>query len=118
VAKEASDIVILDDNFKSVFRATQWGRNIIDNVRKFITFQMTVNLSAMAFILIGGATLGDSPFNVIQLLWINMVMDILAALALSTEPPHPTELSPRKTTKNLKIVVSSMWRAILGQAAY
>lgn len=92
VAKESSDIVILDDNFKSVFRATQWGRNIYDNVRKFIVFQMTVNISALLVVFLSGATLGDSPFNVIQLLWVNMVMDTLAAIALATEPPHPTEL--------------------------
>lgn len=65
VAKESSDIILLDDNFKSVFRAAQWGRNIYDNVRKFITFQMTVNISAMFIIFLGGATLGDSPFSVI-----------------------------------------------------
>lgn len=65
VAKESSDIILLDDNFKSVFRACQWGRNIYDNVRKFITFQMTVNLSALYLVFLSGATLGDTPFNVI-----------------------------------------------------
>lgn len=93
VAKESSDIVLLDDNFKSVFRACQWGRNIYDNVRKFIQFQMTVNVSALAIILIGVITLGSSPFQVVQLLWMNMVMDTLAAIALATEPPHPSELN-------------------------
>lgn len=92
VAKEASDIVLLDDNFKSVFRAAQYGRNINDNVRKFIQFQLTINLVALTMIFLGGITIGDSPFNVIQLLWMNMVMDTLAAIALATEPPHPTEL--------------------------
>lgn len=64
-AKDSSDIILLDDNFKSVFRACQWGRNIYDNVRKFITFQMTVNISALYIVFIGGATLGDACFNVI-----------------------------------------------------
>lgn len=79
---------------------------------------MTVNISVMTLILIGGATLGDSPLNVIQLLWVNMVMDTLAALALATEPPHPTELPARKLTKQTRIVVNSMWRAIIGQSIY
>lgn len=103
-AKDSSDIILLDDNFKLVFRASQWGRNITDNVRKFITFQMTVNLSVLYIILISGATLGDTPFNVIQLLWINMVMDTLAALALATEHPHPTELKEKREKKSDRVV--------------
>jgi P-type E1-E2 ATPase len=63
-AKEAADIVILDDNFNSVFRATQWGRNIIDNIRKFIQFQFTVNIVVMSMVLLSGMTLGFSPFSV------------------------------------------------------
>jgi Ca2+ transporting ATPase len=92
VAKESADIILLDDNFRSVFRACQWGRVIYDNVRKFIQFQMTVSISTLFIVFLSGVTLGDTPFNVIQLLWVNMVMDTLAAIALSTEPPHPTEL--------------------------
>ena len=61
-----------------------------------------------------GATLGDTPFSVIQLLWINMVMDTLAAIALSTEPPHPTELGQQSVASNNKVVVPQMWRQILG----
>lgn len=104
VAKESSDIVLLDDNFKSVFRACQWGRNIYDNVRKFIQFQMTVNVSALAIILLGVITLGSSPFQVVQLLWMNMVMDTLAAIALATEPPHPTDLNKQRIKKHDRVV--------------
>lgn len=65
VAKDAADIIILDDNFKSVFRACQYGRNIYDNIRKFIQFQMTVSISCIVIVLLSGATMGESPFNVI-----------------------------------------------------
>lgn len=92
VAKDASDIIILDDNFISVFRSVQYGRNIYDNIRKFFQFQMVVNVVCVFIVLISGITLGESPFNVIQLLWINLIMDTLGAIALSTERPHPTEL--------------------------
>lgn len=114
VAKEASDIVILDDNFTSVFRATQWGRSIYDNIRKFIQFQLTINIVVLLIVFLGGTTLGSSPFAVIQLLWINMVMDTLAALSLATEPPHPTELKKEKEKKSNTIITSVMWRNIFG----
>ena len=118
VAKEASDIVLLDDNFKSVFRATQWGRNITDNVRKFIQFQLTINLTCLSVVFISGITIGDSPFNVIQLLWMNMVMDTLAAISLATEPPHPTELKQTRVKKHDKVFMPEMWRAIIAQYIY
>lgn len=118
VAKEASDIVILDDNFCSVFKAAQWGRSIYDNIRKFIQFQLTVNIVAVLLVFFGGATLGQSPLNVIQLLWINIVMDTLAALALATEPPHPTELKKERVRKHDKIIMPVMLRNVFGQALY
>jgi len=65
LAKEASDIVILDDNFNSVFKAAQWGRSIFDNIKKFIQFQLTVNIVCLCIVFLGGATLGESPFSVI-----------------------------------------------------
>jgi len=79
---------------------------------------MTVNISALSIIFISGITVGDSPFNVIQLLWINMVMDTLAALALATEPPHPSELKQNRIKKHDKVFMPEMWRAIFGQAIY
>lgn len=75
---------------------------------------MTVNISAMFIIFLGGATLGDSPFSVIQMLWMNMVMDTLAAIALATEPPHPTELHKSRIKKHDRVILNSMWRTILG----
>lgn len=96
VAKDAADIIIMDDNFKSVFRATQWGRNVLDNIRKFLQFQLTINIVCLSLVILGGATLGNSPFSVIQLLWVNMIMDTLAAISLATEPPHPTNFKQEK----------------------
>jgi len=110
--------VLLDDNFKSVFRSAQWGRNIYDNVRKFIQFQLTVAISTLAIVFISGLTLGESPFNVIQLLWINMVMDSLAAIGLATEPPHPDKLKDKRVRKHDRIFTMEMWRNILGQVVF
>lgn len=118
VAKEASDIIILDDNFNSVFKATKWGRNILDNIRKFIQFQMVLNIVCLVIVFLGGATLGNPPFSVIQLLWINMLMDTLAAISLATEPPHPVSMKLEKQKKTDKIILPVMWRNILSQVAY
>lgn len=118
VAKDSSDIIILDDNFNSVFRATQWGRNILDNIRKFIQFQLAVNVVCLVFVLISGATLGNPAFSVIQLLWINMIMDTLAAISLATEPPHTSAMKLEKQKKSDKLILPVMWRNIIGQVGY
>lgn len=99
VAKEASDIVILDDNFKSITKAILYGRTIFKSIRKFIIFQLTVNLCAVSLSIIGPFIGVDTPVTVIQMLWINMVMDTLAGLAFSFEPPlleYMTELPKKK----------------------
>jgi Ca2+ transporting ATPase len=114
VAKDSAHIVILDDNFNSVFRATQWGKNVLDSIRKFVQFQMTVNIVCLVITFIGGTTLGDSPFSVIQILWINMIMDTLAAVSLATEPPLSNSMSIAKQKKDEKIIIPVMWRNILG----
>jgi Ca2+ transporting ATPase len=87
VAKEASGIILLDDNFKSIVTAMKWGRNIFDCIRKFLQFQLTVNFVALVMAFVGGAVLRESPLNAIQMLWVNLIMDTLASLALATEPP-------------------------------
>ena len=92
VAKDSSDLVILDNDFASIHRSIKWGRAIFDNVRKFIQFQLTINISLCSIVLITGATLGQSPFKVIHLLWANLVMDILGAIAIGTEPPKKEEV--------------------------
>ena len=121
VAKDAASIIILDDNFNSVYNAVLWGRNILQNVRKFLQFQLCVNIVCVSFVFIGGATLGNSPFSVTQLLWVNMIMDTFAAIAIATEPPSKEfkDLNlDDKSSKFDKIIQPVMWRNILVQAAY
>jgi Ca2+-transporting ATPase len=86
VAKDNSDLVILDNNFISIYKSVQWGRTIFENVRKFLQFQLTINLVICFITILGGATLGHTPLNVIQMLWTNLIMDILGAIAIGTEP--------------------------------
>jgi len=118
-ARDSSDLIILDDNFESVFTAAKWGRNIFNNVRKFIQFQLTVNISCILIVLIGSASLGMSPFSAMQLLWINLIMDVLAAIALATEAPHPTELGPRaRSSGDARQILPVMYRAIYSQVLY
>ena len=90
VAKEASDIILLDDNFASIITAIRWGRNIFSNVRKFLLFQMTINIVAVSIVSIASIALPSHspPLNSIEMLWLNLIMDTLAALALATEPPN------------------------------
>lgn len=96
VAQASSDIIITDDDYTSTKNALKWGRNLYDNIRKFVQFQMTVNITCLVFVIFCGVTVGHSPFTVFQLLWINLIMDVLAAIALATEAPHPTKLKKEK----------------------
>jgi magnesium-transporting ATPase (P-type) len=88
VAQQAADIVILDDNFQSIVAAVKWGRNVYDNICKFLQFQLTVNITACTIAVVGAAILTSSPLRVIQLLWVNLIMDSFASLALATEDPN------------------------------
>jgi len=90
VAKDSADMILTDDNFEATMMAVMWGRNIYQNVRKFIQFQVTVNITSLLIVLIGSATKGESPLSVVQLLWVNLIMDTLAAIALGSERPHPS----------------------------
>lgn len=118
VAKEAADIILLDDNFKTIVTAIMWGRNIYCSVRKFLQFQLTVNVVAMFIAFIGGVVLGESPLTTVQLLWVNLIMDTFAALALATEPPRPELLDEEPHGRDDNIVTSVMWRNVIGQALY
>jgi Ca2+-transporting ATPase len=97
VAKEASDIIILDDSFGSIENAVMWGRSLYQNIQKFILFQLTINVAACGIALLGPFVGIDLPLTVIQLLWVNLIMDTFAALALATEPPNEEvmEVPPR-----------------------
>lgn len=96
VAKNACHIVLLDDNFCSILTAVEYGRNIFDSVRKFLQFQMTINIVACFMMLFGSCVFGDSLFTTIQMLWVNLIMDSFAALALATEPPNTVDLLGRQ----------------------
>lgn len=104
VAKEASDIVILDDNFLSISKAILYGRTIFKSIRKFIIFQLTVNLCAVSLSIIGPFIGVDSPITVIQMLWVNMVMDTLAGLAFSYEPPRLSYMNEFPNKKDVSII--------------
>ena len=95
VAKGAADIILLDDNFASIVQACMWGRNIYDNIRRFLQFQLTVNVVALISAFFGSCILTESPLQAIHLLWVNLIMDSLASLALATEPPVKEKLLNR-----------------------
>jgi len=120
VAKESSDLVILDNDFVSIHRSIKWGRTLFDNVRKFLQFQLTINLTVCLLVLISCATLGRSPLNVIQLLWTNLIMDVLAAIALGTEPKSKemVQTEASRVSKKTRLIEPYMWRYIVGQSAY
>ena len=88
VAKEASDIVLLDDSFASIVAAVRWGRALYENIQRFVLFQLTINVAALGVALLGPFLGLDLPLTVMQMLWVNLIMDTFAALALATEPPH------------------------------
>ena len=116
VAKNACDIQLMDDNFCSILTAVRFGRNIYDNIRKFLQFQLTVNVVAMFLVFAGACLFGEEPLTAVQLLWVNIIMDTFAALALATEPPAADVLDRQPSKKSDVIVNSVMWRNILGQA--
>lgn len=118
VAKDHADIIFMDDNFSSIFNAVKWGRNIFENCRKFIMFQLTVNISCIFIVFISCLTIGSSPFTVVQLLWINLIMDVLAAIALATEAPLSDELRIDRVKKSDNFVLPVMWRSIFSQVLY
>lgn len=90
VVKNKADLILTDDDFEANIKAIMWGRNIYYNVSRFLQYQMTVNVACLLTVIIGGIILTDSPFPATQLLWINLIMDTFAAIALSTEPPIKT----------------------------
>lgn len=118
VAKQAADIILLDDNFGSIVTSIKWGRNVYDSVKKFLQFQLTITLVAMFLALVGGTFIGDSPITSIQMLWVNLIQDTFAALALATEPPKEDIIKGKPHSKTESILTDVMWRNILGQAFF
>lgn len=118
VAKDASDMILMKDNFESTLKTVMWGRNILSNVKRFIQFQVSVNITTLAVVLIGIIILGESPFATIHLLWINMIMDTFAALALATEAPMPSIILSPPSKKGENILTPAIWRQIYGVSLY
>ena len=118
VAKDASDIILMDDNFTSIVKAVKWGRNVYDSIAKFLQFQLTVNVVAITVAIIGAFALQASPLTAVQLLWVNLIMDSFASLALATEPPTDSLLERRPYGRNKPLISGRMAKHILGQAVF
>ena len=118
VAQEASDIVILDDRFSSIINAIKWGRGVYDNIRKFLQFQLTVNVAALVLVFVGAVSGYGEPLNPIQMLWVNLVMDTLGALALATEVPGIDVLNRKPYKRSALIVSRPMYRNIIIMAVF
>lgn len=114
VAKEASDIILLDDSFASIIRAIKWGRSLYRNIQKFIVFQLTVNVAACGIAALGPFIGCELPLTVTQMLWVNLIMDTFAALALASEPPSDDVMEQAPRNKFAFIITPAMWRWILG----
>ena len=120
VAKEASAIILMDDNFSSIVKAIMWGRSVNDAVAKFLQFQITVNITAvvLAFISAVSSPESHSVLSAVQLLWVNLIMDTFAALALATDAPTEKILNRKPTPKRAALITTNMWKMIIGQAIY
>lgn len=114
VAKEASDITIVDNSFASIGRAVMWGRSLFQNLQRFILFQLTVNVVACLVVLVGAFMGTESPLTVTQMLWVNLIMDTFASMALSSLPPSRSVMNDRPRDRRSFIITSSMWRFIGG----
>jgi P-type Ca2+ transporter type 2C len=120
VAKEASAIIIMDDNFVSIVKAIMWGRAVNDAVKKFLQFQITVNITAVLLTFISAVSSDEetSVLTAVQLLWVNLIMDTFAALALATDAPAKTILKRRPEPKSAPLISLTMWKMIIGQSIY
>lgn len=114
VAKEASDITIIDNSFASIGRAVMWGRSLYQNIRRFLLFQLTVNVVACIVVLVGACMGMQSPLTVTQMLWVNLIMDTFAAMALASLPPSQSVMHDKPRRRSAFIINRSMWRFIIG----
>ena len=122
VAKEAANIVIMDDNFDSIVASVRWGRSIRENIRKFLTFQLSINLAALTLTFVVACCNKGSttkfPLTSVQLLWVNLIMDSFAALALATEPPTDELLTRHPEKRSAPMITKTMWKHLIGQAVW
>ncbi len=114
VAKEASDITIIDNSFSSIGRAVMWGRSLYRNLQRFIMFQLTVNVCACLIVLAGAFMGMESPLTVTQMLWVNLIMDTFAAMALASLPPSEDVMRDKPRSRKSFIITAAMWRRIVG----
>ncbi|XP_078164753.1 calcium-transporting ATPase 7, plasma membrane-type-like [Carex rostrata] len=118
VAKESSDIVILDDNFNTVVTVMSWGRCVYNNIQKFIQFQLTVNVAALVINFISVVISGKVPLTTVQLLWVNLIMDTMGALALATDRPTKELMKRKPVGRTEPLITRVMWRNLLPQALF
>ncbi|CAK4364304.1 unnamed protein product [Aphanomyces euteiches] len=118
VAKDASDIILMDDNFKSIVNAVKWGRNVYDSIAKFLQFQLTVNFVAITVAVVGAIVMEESALTAIQLLWVNLIMDTFASLALATEPPTDMLLKRKPYPRTKALLSKKMVKHIVGQGVF
>ena len=118
VAKEASDITILDNSFSSIGKAVMWGRSLYLNIQRFILFQMTINVAACIIVLIGAFVGVESPLTVTQMLWVNLIMDTFAALALASLPPSHRVMHDKPRPRKANIITDPMAKGIFGVGGF
>ena len=118
VAKESADIIITDDNFTSIINSIKWGRSVYDNVRCFLQFQLTVNVVALLLTFISACMQDDPPLNPVMMLWVNLIMDTMGALALATQAPSDDLLERRPYASTAFLVSPKMWRHIAVQSVF
>ncbi|XP_040385209.1 probable calcium-transporting ATPase 8, plasma membrane-type [Oryza brachyantha] len=118
VAKESADVIVLDDNFTTIINVARWGRAVYINIQKFVQFQLTVNIVALVINFVSACITGSAPLTAVQLLWVNMIMDTLGALALATEPPNDEMMKRPPVRRGESFITKVMWRNIMGQSLY
>lgn len=118
VAKESADVIVLDDNFTTIINVARWGRAVYINIQKFVQFQLTVNIVALVINFVSACITGSAPLTAVQLLWVNMIMDTLGALALATEPPNDEMMKRPPVGRGESFITKVMWRNIIGQSIY
>ncbi|XWS56300.1 hypothetical protein CRYUN_Cryun09bG0074100 [Craigia yunnanensis] len=118
VAKENADVIIMDDNFATIVNVAKWGRAVYINIQKFVQFQLTVNVVALVINFVSACISGSAPLTAVQLLWVNMIMDTLGALALATEPPNDALMKRPPVPRGATFITKTMWRNIIGQSIY
>ncbi|XP_075109875.1 putative calcium-transporting ATPase 11, plasma membrane-type isoform X2 [Nicotiana tabacum] len=118
VAKESADVIVLDDNFSTIVNVAKRGRAVYVNIQKFVQFQLTVSIVALMINFISACISGSAPLSVVQLLWVNLIMDTLGAIALATEPPHEGLMSKPPVGREVSLISKTMWRNMIGQSIY